>query len=252
MSKEIHVHLLPALFKPEAVSGGIAVVVDILRASTTMAFALHNGAAGIVPCGSIDDALALREKLQEKSLLGGERGGVKIDGFDLSNSPDDYEPDTISGQTIGFTTTNGTKALLQCKLAERVFIGSFVNFSAVASLLQRCHAPIHIVCAGTNGEITGEDVLYAGALAQHLLRVQDEEPATDAGVLAVSHWRNECGKLEPEALERALRKAQGGRNLIGLGYDKDITTAARIDCLEVVGELFGDGTIRTCQQEILA
>ena len=113
MSRTIAVHLLPQLFEPPEIAGGIAVVVDVLRASTTISYALQNGADGVVVCGSVDDAKKLRGQMSAEScLLGGERGGVKIDGFDLSNSPDDYSPDVVAGVTIGFTTTNGTNAVL--------------------------------------------------------------------------------------------------------------------------------------------
>ena len=266
MSREIHVHLLPALFESSALAGGTAVVVDILRASTTMAFALQNGAAGVMAFGTVEEAFQQREEQGDACLLGGERGGVKIDGFDLSNSPDDYGPDVVRGKTIGFTTTNGTKALLKCREASRILIGAFVNISAVAKELAAENRDVHIVCAGTNGAITGEDVLFAGALTDLLQRSEQwlGHPAAaestrtaarspshdvcDSTEIAVSHWRRECGELTAERLEPALRRAQGGRNLIKLGYDKDIATAATVDCLDIVGEVGDDGTIRAIER----
>ena len=158
------VHLLPALFEPADLQGGIAVIVDILRASTTITHALANGAQKVIPCRSIDDAQALRTSPDDGVLLGGERGGIRIDGFDLSNSPDDYSNAVVAGKTIGFTTTNGTKALLRSEKAQKIIIGSFANFSKVLDRIVDSGKPIHIVCAGTNGAITGEDVLFAGAV----------------------------------------------------------------------------------------
>ena len=99
MPRPLNVHLLPALFSPEDVAGGIVVIVDILRASTTMTTALQNGAAGVIPCLHIDEALALRERDDDyEYLLGGERGGLKIEGFDFGNSPASYSPDVVTGR----------------------------------------------------------------------------------------------------------------------------------------------------------
>ena len=101
MSRQISVHPLPALFEPDDVVGGIAVVVDILRATTTITHALANGAGYIIPCGTVEQALDIRNDLPAGTcLLGGERGGIRIDGFDLSNSPDDYGPNAICAESV--------------------------------------------------------------------------------------------------------------------------------------------------------
>lgn len=245
MTRNIHVHLLPSLFEPADVRGGVAVVVDILRASTTIIHALANDAAGVVPCGAVDEAFAVRESSASGTcLLGGERGGVRIDGFDLSNSPDDYAADVVHGKTIGFTTTNGTKALLRSELAEEILIGAFVNFTAVRQRIMNQQKPIHIVCAGTDGVITGEDVLFAGAMVTALQSGDDDCEVNDAGVLAANHWRQECGELTAARIEPAMRRAQGGRNLIRLGYDKDIATASKVDAVPIIGCVDDNRVIR--------
>ena len=246
MSQQILVHLLPALFEPVELSGGTAVVVDVLRATSTMSFALSNGAGGVIPCGTVQDAISLRQRLgTDACLLGGERGGVKIDGFDLSNSPDDYGSDVVKGKSIGFTTTNGTKALLQASEAQEVMIGAFVNLSAVANRLSTVSGAIHIVCAGTNGAITSEDVLFAGALTARLRERDHSVEVSDASLLAYNHWQQECGQFDAAVVETALRRSQGGRNLINLAYDRDIATAAAIDVVSSVGIVGRDGVIRS-------
>lgn len=244
MPRQLHVHLLPALFEPSDVSGGIAIVVDILRASTTIVHALANGAAGVIPCGTVKEAFAHRENSSQPYLFGGERGGVKIDGFDLSNSPDDYSSAVVENKTICFTTTNGTKALLRSEQADKILIGAFVNFSAIVDHLQNSRRPIHMVCAGTNGVITGEDTLFAGAVTHAILERTADLQLNDAATLAVSHWRQECDDLSPQKIEQSLRRAQGGRNLIELGYDKDITTAAAVDSVPVIGRVDDSRIIR--------
>lgn len=221
-------------------------IVDILRASTTITFALDNGAAGVVPCETVEDARQIRSTGSVQScLLGGERGGVRIDGFDLSNSPDDYDRATVAGRLIGFTTTNGTLALLRSAQAERIIVGAFVNLSAVVrDLLGRPH-PIHIVCAGTNGFVTAEDVLLAGALVQRLCEAEDAEvEPSDAAEIARHHWLQRCRDGSSESVEAALRISHGGRNLIKLGYQNDIATAARIDAVSALGVRQPDGVIR--------
>ena len=239
MPRPIFVHFLPTLFEPDEVVGSIAVVVDILRASTTITHALSNGADFVIPCGTVEEAFAVRNNLPAGTcVLGGERGGVRIDGFDLSNSPADYGPDVIRGKSIGFTTTNGTKALIRAEKAEDVLIGAFVNLSVVTDRLRTSELPVHIVCAGTNGQVTGEDVLFAGAVVKQLVDgfAEDFEPS-DSARIAIDHWRRESGNGSVEALEAALRRAKGGRNLIELGYDRDIATAANTDSVPWIGTL---------------
>lgn len=236
---------MPFLFEPSDVRGGVAVIVDILRASTTIIHALANDAAGVVPCGAVDEAFAVRESSVAGScLLGGERGGIKIDGFDLSNSPDDYAASVVQGKMIGFTTTNGTKALLRSELADEILIGAFVNFAAVLWRIRQQQKTIHIVCAGTDGVITGEDVLFAGALVAALETGDVDYEMNDAAVIAANHWRQECGELTAARIEPALRRAQGGRNLIRLSYEKDIATASLVDSIPVIGFVDQDKVIR--------
>ncbi|MDG1894448.1 MAG: 2-phosphosulfolactate phosphatase [Fuerstiella sp.] len=245
MSRLISVHPLPALFEPSDVAGGIAVVVDILRASTTITRAVANGVDCVIPCGTVEEAVDVRNELPPGTcLLGGERGGVRIDGFDLSNSPADYAPSVVRGMSIGFTTTNGTRALIRSEKADDVLIGAFVNLSVVAERLRNSELPVHIVCAGTNGQITGEDVLYAGALVEQLVGSTAEGfEMTDSAQLAINHWRQESGDGSSDALEAALRRSRGGRNLIELGYDCDIATAAKTDSVPWIGTLNENRTI---------
>jgi len=245
MSRLIHVHLLPSLFEPTDVHDSTVVVVDVLRASTTMTTALANGAERVVACASVEHAIELRAASPpETCLLGGERGGVKIDGFDLSNSPDDYTPEVVSGKTIGFTTTNGTQALLRAEQASQVLVGSFVNLSALVQQLQAQDRAVHIVCAGTNGAITGEDVLFAGALVAELRKTSPDAEVTDSAVIAESHWKCRCGQLSQPTIEAALLRSQGGHNLSLLGYEKDVATAAAVDSVPVVGAVDELGAIR--------
>jgi 2-phosphosulfolactate phosphatase len=245
------VSFLPSDFQPEDVQGSNVVIVDILRASTTITHALAAGAALIRPCLTIDEARNVQQQDASSNrdddsaanwLLGGERKGVLIDGFDFGNSPTAYTAERVSNRRIAFTTTNGTKALLRCRQAEQILIGCFANLSAVADQLAASSRPAHIVCAGTDGNVTGEDVLFAGALVDRLAERSDRTP-TDAARVAASFWRQSRAASSVEARIQQLRESQGGRNLIALGYDADIACAAQIDSCPVVGHVSADGCI---------
>ncbi len=163
MPQSVFVHWLPTLFVPEDLRGGVAVVIDVLRASTTMSQALFAEANAVIPCGEVAEAQERAANLPGGSfLLGGERGGVKIPGFDLGNSPAEYTPERVAGRTIVFSTTNGTRALKRCEQADQILIGCFANLDAVAKAVGKTGLPAHLVCAGTDGVLSAEDVLCAG------------------------------------------------------------------------------------------
>ena len=150
----------------EDLRGGIAVVIDLLRATTTIIAGLAGGARSVLPCGDIETAKRVAAGFPVGSvLLGGERGGVRIEGFDLDNSPLAYTAERVGGKIIVFTTTNGTAALLRSQAADRVLVGSLVNRRAVARAIAADDSSVHVVCAGTDGHVTAEDVLAAGAIA---------------------------------------------------------------------------------------
>src|SRR6266851_4504996 len=153
--REVRVHLLPQLAPPGNLRGGVAVVIDVLRATTTIIHALAAGCEAVRPCAEVEEAKALADGMRAgRVLLAGERGGRPLPGFDLGNSPGEYVPKICRGTTLVLTTTNGTLALLRAAEAERVLIAGFVNYSAVCEQLRQDLRPLHIVCAGTEGEIT--------------------------------------------------------------------------------------------------
>jgi len=227
---QLSVHLLPALFAEDEVADDLVVIVDILRASTTITHAIANGAEKVVPLGSIDDAFALRDQHNDV-ILGGERGGIRVEGFDYGNSPTDYSAAHVGGRTVGFTTTNGTKALLRSQRAAEIVIGCFANLSVLVEHLQAQSRPVHVVCAGTDGRVTGEDVLFAGAVVARLGQVTD---GNDEARLAADHWRCAVPDETSAQIETSLRQSQGGRNLIRLGYESDIALAAQVDTVPVL------------------
>ncbi len=248
MLAEINAFFLPTMLDPSDLGGGIAIVIDLLRASSTISQALAAGAKDIIPCLEVDEARARTAALAatgSRTLLGGEREGVRIEGFDLGNSPSEYQPEVVRGRTIVFTTTNGTRAMNSCRSASRVLIGSFVNLTAVCEAVAQFGGSCHLVCAGTKGKITREDVLCAGAIVDRLVAsgAVDESKQNDQARIARESWRNAMGAAMGDltkarlALAETLRDTQGGRNLIRLGLERDIVDCAELDALDVVPEL---------------
>lgn len=238
MPRDLKVHLLPKLFEPDELRGGVAVILDILRASTTIIHALANGAASVIPTETVDEALQRKTALPTGSvLLGGEREGLLIPGFDLDNNPYAYAADVVCGKTIVFTTTNGTKALKHSLQADRVLIGAFANLTALADVLLADGRPIHLVCAGTMGKITQEDCLCAGAIADAVLagwNLRDDDLTDDQSQLALHRY---LAAAETEhGLLRGMRNSFGGRNCRRLGFDDQIARAATVDLFDVVPE----------------
>jgi len=231
---------------PGAVAGGIAVVIDVLRASTTIATALAHGATSVVPRRSIEDALAAAAD-RPGAVLGGERGGVKIAGFDLGNSPLEYTSERVGDRPVVITTTNGTAAIAACREAATILVGSIVNRSAVAKAARGlaaelgCEA-VHLVCAGTDGEVTEEDLLAAGGI----LDAAGRDPAAVHDILdlparaARRHFRDLAASGReslPDRIATAYRTSRGGANLLALGMEADLAASAAIDSLAVVPRL---------------
>jgi 2-phosphosulfolactate phosphatase len=230
--RSLHVHLLPSLVKPAELNGSTCVVIDVLRATTTIATALAAGAKEILPCLEVADAHRLAASLPAGSyLLGGERGGKKIDGFDLGNSPAEYRADLVVGKTIIFTTTNGTRALLACHGAELVLCGAFVNLSPLCEAIRK-RSNIHLICAGTDDQISREDVLLAGAIVD---RLTDDAPCSlnDEASLAKSAWQ-ELKHFDNIKLGENLKNSRGARNLAEIGMGSDILLACVCNSTSIV------------------
>ncbi|QDT54764.1 putative 2-phosphosulfolactate phosphatase [Caulifigura coniformis] len=251
----VQVALLPSTLRDIDLSGSVAVVIDVLRATTTIIHALAAGAREVIPCREVEEAFAARDRLgADECALGGERHGLLIPGFQLDNSPFSYTSGTVGGKSVVFTTTNGTRALAACESASAVVCAGFVNRSAIVDWLKSDGRPVWIVCAGTDGLVTAEDVLVAGGIAVGLLgtapsgpmsvaEVESLDPARgDACALAVQFY-NAHGLTDALRLE-AMRTSRGGSNLIENGFDRDIARAAEDSRagLDIVPE-FRDGRI---------
>lgn len=213
----------------------VVVVIDVLRATTTIAYALQNGARAVIPCEEPHDALAVRERLGADAVLGGERNSVCIPGFDLDNSPSSYTRENLEGKTVAFTTTNGTRALNRAMQAsaKAVVCGAFVNLTAVVDFVRRMNPQRALLaCAGSEGAIALEDVLCAGAIASRLQGVEQGVELSDGAKAAMLAYRGAA-----QDLHAAISTSHHAQSLIEVGFAADIAVAAQIDAVAVVPEL---------------
>ncbi len=235
-----------------------AVVIDTLRFTTTACQALHVGARCVQVAPTIERAQQLAAAATPPALLCGERLGHRIDGFDLGNSPVEVTSDRVDGRELVFTTTNGTLAVEAVKHIPTILLAALVNRGASCHYMRETTAgDIVIVCAGTDGQVTWEDVLTAGAILDQLL-AQDADFAygNDSARLAHIAWQatlDKAGRTAPAnstnmqhearahpaapivaCLVQELSRSLGGRNLLESGYEHDLQFAAQLDRLHVV------------------
>lgn len=209
------------------VQGCFAVVIDVLRATSTITTALANGARTVIPVTDVPEAIDLSRTLDRNSvLLCGERQGVRISGFDLGNSPLEYTPEAVSGMTLVMTTTNGTRAIVAARDAREVVMGSIINATAVAHRAARSGLPVTLMMAGTRGRFSLDDALAAGAILDALPANAEFD---DMGRI--------CHRLYMENhadLIGALQQCGHYYDLKALGFDDDIAYCMRRDLLNTV------------------
>ncbi len=212
-------------------AGACAVVVDVLRATSTVAAALANGAAYVVARTDVDEAFEARaeaERRGESPVLGGERGGFKVAGFDLGNSPLEYAAERVADRPVILCTSNGTAAIERCRDASRLYAASFLNAGAIAAAVARRAEAVVVCCAGKEGAPSLEDTCCAGLIAELLLDVYSYD-VDDATAMTLLCWQRHRGDLG-----RLLRTCSHGRHLAGLGFEKDLEFCGRVDALPVV------------------
>ena len=223
----IAVCLSPELAKLQDFRGKVAVVVDILRATTTMVTALDHGVKSILPVKSVEEC----RDFQQKGYIGAaERGGKIVEGFKLGNSPYDYMTPELAGQKIVFTTTNGTKTIYAIIGAFKIIFGAFVNFNAVAETLKELNKDVVIVCAGWEDEANLEDTLFAGALVDRMIPVFS--PTGDPAIMAHKLYLKSDGKLS-----MFLEDSSHIRRLRKLDLQKDIDFCLTYDRYNCVPEM---------------
>ncbi|MGI6332465.1 MAG: 2-phosphosulfolactate phosphatase [Zhaonellaceae bacterium] len=221
-----------------------AVVIDVLRATTTMITSLVNGCETIIPVVRPEDGRKILEEAlasgepRQNYCLGGERGGIIIPGYDLGNSPLEYTSQVIKGKKLIFCTTNGTLAINKAAYAKRLFLGALVNGKSVAQVLKEYDESLLLVCAGTKGSFSLEDTMAAGLIIHELLTYKPDLVLLDRAVAALALFRHHKADLF-----QAINLSKHAKVLTSLGFIEDIEYCVKTDLFPCV-PYFEDGKIK--------
>lgn len=217
----------------------VVVVIDVLRATSSIVTALEAGAAGIVPVRETDEAIAVMHRLgRERSLLCGERDSRLIAGFDLDNSPASYTSGRVAGKTLVFTTTNGTRALVEAARGNAVvYCGALLNRTAIVERLRAAEGSVRLLCSGSHGQPSFEDLLGAGAIAGALLLQDKSLELSDAARAAATVYAANAKRLAD-----AVASGTHARALGTAGFAADVAACAKIDVSDCVPR-YADGMI---------
>lgn len=233
----------PAELAPGEAAGRTVVVVDILRFTTTACAALQAGARAVVPAASTEEALQLARTLgPEDVLLGGERGGRKIEGFALGNSPLEMTPAAVGGKLLVMTTTNGTRALLAVQGAETVLLGSAANFTALGERLRlglERTGELLILCSGREGRFALDDAYCAGRLVEAALGGRRRWRGLNDNAIAALDLVRRYGAR----WERPLSTSASGQALKKIDQGRDVAHCALPDTAPVIA-LFAERRVR--------
>jgi len=211
-------------------TGKTTVVIDVLRASSTIITALTNGAKEVVPVGTVEFAVKVSGGIfGGQTLLGGERNTKKIEGFALSNSPSEYTKEIVSGKSIVFYSTNGSRAIVKAKYSANLFVCSFNNLKTVAKHIKILEQDVIILCAGNNNLFSLEDSVCAGMLVSELIGGNKASELTDASTGALTLFKS-FGKN----IFKMLSETDHGQLLINNSFEKDLKTCAELDSTDVI------------------
>jgi 2-phosphosulfolactate phosphatase len=226
----LDVYLAPVAVERAPLEGRSVVVVDVLRSSTTIAWALRSGASMVIPVESVEEATRLGHSLDATTrLLCGERDGNKVGGFDLGNSPREYTRERVEGKTLVFASTNASPLMAQTLDGHEQRILGYVNVGAMADTLRRIGRDVAIVCAGRNGRFSLEDAACSGALARRLVGFVPGLALNDAAEMAA-----EYDQIHGQDVLGILRRSEHGRYLAELGFGEDLPVCAAVDDVPLV------------------
>lgn len=238
MIQDMEVFLSALSFAEKDLEGKIAVIIDVLRASSTMVTALQHGADGIIPTLDKQDALSTAETLKGREyLLCGEEDGEKIEGFDLGNSPAEYTREVVQHKTLVFCTTNGTRAIRRSGMASTIYVASFLNMKSIINHLKRVDSPVVLVCAGWRGRSSLEDLLCAGNIIYELMDDRLPDDAPDGAKIALGVYEK-----FGDNLEESIRSSSHARRLKDIVHESDISYCCQTDKMNILPKL-EDGII---------
>jgi 2-phosphosulfolactate phosphatase len=214
----------------EDVRNRTVVVIDVLRACSTIVTALHHGARAVLPVADMAEAGKIASNLDpDVYRLGGERDGKKIDGYDLGNSPAEYTPDVVDNRDVILNTSNGTQALSRATPAKHLVAACFLNAGRVVDFVRANDDEVTIVCAGRQNRLALEDTLCAGLLLERLWDREEPDVVTDSAHTAFTLY-----ETDRDDFRSALDGANHAERLVQQGFADDLDYCFRIDELPVL------------------
>jgi 2-phosphosulfolactate phosphatase len=229
--KFVDVCLSPKLYPTYHRDDAIVVVIDVLRATSAMCAAFENGVERIIPVASVEEATSYK---QQGFIVGAERNGIPLEGFDFGNSPESYSPEKIKGKTIVISTTNGTQAIDVSRNAYQVVIGAFTNITALCNWLAQQDRHVVLLASGWKNRFNIEDSLFAGAVAERLLVHKDKFRSGDAALAMAKLY--ETAKSNPI---HYLRNSSHAERLAAMGLKRDIRYCLSLDKTTIIPILRG-------------
>jgi 2-phosphosulfolactate phosphatase len=237
---KLNVYATPESIADKELKDKIVVVIDVLRATSTILAALVNGCREVIPAVEIEEVINMSKNYEKDSfLLCGERNIDAIEGFHLSNSPLEYTAEQVQDKTLLFTTTNGTRAIRRAVDAKEVIICSMTNVDAVAGHIAGQQEDTVFVCAGTDGQFSMDDVVTAGAVINRLKSMVDNLELGDLALVSESMYQ--CSDGDVHGL---LERSTHYKRLMASGLKDDIDYCLSLNIAPVVG-IFKDGVIKT-------
>ena len=239
---------ISVLFEPVAragvdLAGATAVVIDAIRATTTIVAALAAGCRDCLPYRTPEEVRAEAARRPPGTVVtAGERLGVRIEGLDFNNSPAAMTTANVGGRTLLLTTTNGTQAILDARAARTVLIAALPNRRAIARRAAAMGHRVVFVSAGTVGTVSCEDTLVAGAVIEAILEEPGDAPwhLEDSAQVALAAWRGAAGRLAG-----IFHQTWGGAFIARLGLEDDLAVCAQVDTMDVVPVVRGDPPVIT-------
>lgn len=226
----VEVFLTASSATEDDLKGKAVIVVDVLRACSTIVTALNHGARAVIPVADMAEAGKMAAHMDPSTgLMGGERGGLKIDGYTLGNSPQDYTPDVVQGKTVVLNTSNGTRAFTLARGAAEVAAGCFLNVSKAIEFAWRAENDVAIVCAGSDDRVSLEDLLCAGLILNQLWNGTEPAQRSDAAHIALTQYAH-----DRDDLATAIMRSNHARRLLELGFDEDVAYCAQVDALPLL------------------
>ena len=244
---KIDTYLTQSLIKDDLVlKDKNVIVVDVLRATTTITTALENGAREVIPAESVTTAARISKGLGN-SLLCGERGGKVVEGFNLGNSPFEYKSEIIKGKPLVFSSTNGTLSITKARLSKSCALASFINLSKAVEYIRNINNDIVFVCSGKLNEYCIEDSVCTGLIIYYLMKSDINKYELDDSSLASLHLAKHLiikfGKPVEEKILTMLKNSEHGKYLISLGFAEDLNYSSKIDSVPQL-PVYHNGTIK--------